>query len=468
MSHEIIKDGKTYYPVTSSQMNILQGEQVGPQYSNICMLFHLESQVDMNILEQAVNTALERMPTAGLRRHTFKDEKNPKKKEILQYFVNEPIQKATTMSFKSDEKMYKYLKKLSQKPFPKKSEDIPLYQVILINKADGKNALYCKMHHFINDAYGLMLFASDVLEIYKAMLNGTQLPEAPTPALPAFEDQWNYLGSKKESRDKEYWDNFWDSHELPQFATLNDYKNDKQRVPDQKYGNYFNIFHTKSDYIALPFKKSFVDKVNEYAISNGISPQILFMLAIRTYVYKVSGHAQHQVLQTMNAQRSKKNAKTTGGTLVVGNLFYFDVKNSESFADACKYTSNMQIEYYKHWGIRTHLCKEHLDANIPQNQIFSKGWVRGWSPNMFTYQPYQIAADSDIKFRMERIPSGITAMSLYLTIMYMDNYSDDLMGCYEYSTYNLTEETIRTFHNYTIEFLERAIANPEKTLDELM
>lgn len=469
MSHEVIKDGKVYYPVTSSQMNILQGEGVGRAYSNINILFHFESDIDVKILEQAVNTALERMPTSRLRRHSFADEKNPKQKEILQYFSDEPIDKVSVMSFKSEKKMNKYLEKLSKKPFPKKCEDVCLYHIILINKPDGKTALYCKMHHFINDAYGIMIFAKDLLKIYKVMLNGGEMPKALDPALPAFEGQWDYFGSKKEAKAQEYWDNFWNTHDIPQFGTINSPEDDKQTLRDEKFGNQFNLFHKKAAYAAYPFKKELIDKINAYAAESNVSAQVLFLLAYRTYVYKMSGgRAEKQVLQTMNANRSKKNTKNTTGTLVSGYYFYFDVKNSETFAEACKYTSNMQLEYYKHCRIRNSLSNRNLSAHLPKEKIFYKGWIRSWTTNMFTYQPYQIDIDSDIKFRMERFSSGITAMTIYLTIMYMDNYTGDLMGCYDYSSYNYSEETIKKFHYYMVEFLERALDNPEKTLDELM
>ncbi len=471
MAYEIIKDGKTYYPVTLSQMNILQGEAVGKQYSNINILFHFESEVDMKVLEQAVNAALERMPTSRLRRHSFPDEKNPKQKEVLQYFSDEPLDKASVMSFKSDKKMRKYLEKLSKKPFPNKSEDVCLYQIILIHKADGGKALYCKTHHFINDAYGIMLFAKDVLKVYKAMLTGSEMPKALEPALPAFEDQWSYFGSQKEARAQEYWDNFWNTHEVPQFGTINAPEDDKQTLPDEKFGNQFNLFHKKARYSAYPFKKELVDKINAYALEHGVSSQVLFLLAYRTYVYKMSGgRAEKQVLQTMNANRSKKNAKNTTGTLVNGYYFYFDVKNSQTFAEACKHTSSMQMEYYKHCHIRNSLANRNLRVHLPKEKIFDKGWIRSWTSNMFTYQPYQIEIedDYDIKFRMERFSSGITAMSPYLTIMYMDNYTGDLMGCYDYSSYNYSEEAVKKFHYYMVDFLERALDNPEKTLDELM
>lgn len=470
MSYEIIKEGKNYYPITSSQLNIIQGEQVGAAYSNICILFHFDSEIDMKLMEQAVNAALERMPTARLRRHKFNDDKNIGQNATLQYFSDEPIDKASVMSFKSNEKMRKYLEKLSKKPFPKKSEDTCLYQMILINKADGGKALYCKMHHFINDAYGIMILAGDVLKIYKAMLTGGEMPKAPDPVLPAFEDQWSYFGSKNEAKAQAYWDEFWNTHELPQFGTINEPENDKQTLPDEKFGNQFHLLHKKAAYVAYPFKKDLVDKINEYAEANGVSPQVLFLLAYRTYVYKMSGgRAKNQVLQTMNANRSKKCAKNTSGTFVSGYLFYFDVANSETFADACKYTSNMQLEYYKYCRIRNVLGERNLKANMKINEnIFDKGWIRASTSNMFTYQPYTIDPSIDVKFHMERFSSGITAMSLYLTIMYMDNYSGDLMGCYDYSTYNLSEETVRKFHYWMVDFLERALANPEKTLDELM
>lgn len=468
MSHEIIKDGKTYYPVTTSQKDIIQGELVGKQYSNICMLFHFDTKIDADVMEKATNAALERMPTARLRKHNFKDEQNPKQIVTLQYFSDEPIEKVKRMSFKSEEKMKKYLAKYSKKPFPNNVQDVTLYELILIDLPEGKNALYCKMNHFINDAYGIMQLAKDVIGIYDAMIKGTEFPQAPTPALPAFEEQWSYEGSAGEAKDQAYWDEFWTTHELPQWTTLNDADKDIQRIPGKKYGNQFNVLHTKAEHVEYPFKKELVERVNKYAIENGVSAQVMFLLAYRSYLSRNAGNIENLVLQTMNANRSKKVSQRTGGTLVTGYMFYFDVKNSETFADACQYTSKKQLEYYKHCKIHCEKAEVKLDANIPPEEKFVKFNIRDWTTNMFTYQPYAVDLDTDVKFRMERFTSGITAMAVYLTIMYMDNYTGDLMGCYDYSTYTLSKEKIKDFHDFICSFLDKAVSNPNLTLAELM
>lgn len=468
MSHEIIKDSRTYYPLTTSQKDIIQGEECGKQYSNICILFTFDTKIDADVMEKAANVALERMPTARLRKHNFKDKKNPNQKVILQYFSDEPIEKVQRMSFKSEEKMRKYLAKISKKPFPNGVQDVTLYQLILIDLPDGKNSMYCKMNHFINDAYGIMVLAKDVIGIYDAMCKGTELPKAPTPVLPAFEEQWNNEGSSIEAKAQAYWDKFWTTHELPQWTTLNNAEDDILRIPGEKYGNQFNIFHLKAEHVEFPFKKELVDKVNKYAVENGVSSQAMFLLAYRTYLSRAGGNVENLVLQTMNANRSKRHSQNTGGTLVTGYMFYFDVKNSETFADACKYTSKMQLEYYKHCKIHCNKAEVKLDANIPPEQKFVKGFIRDWTTNMFTYQPYRVDVNTDIKFRMERFTAGITAMQVYLTVMYMDNYSGDLMGCYDYSTYTLNEEKIKKFHDFMCDFLDKGTSNPQKTLTELM
>ena len=468
MAYEIEKDGRTYYPLTISQKDIVMGEECGKAYSNICIVFTFDTKVDADVMEKAVNAALERMPTAKLRKHNFSDEQDPKKKVILQYFSDEPIPMAERMSFKSEEKMKKYLAKLSKKPFPNEVQDVALYQVIIIDLPDDKTALYCKMNHFINDAYGIMVLAKDAIGIYDAMTEGKEYPSAPTPALPAFEEQWSNEGSAIEARNQAYWDEFWRTHDIPNWATLNPADKDKMRVKgEEHYGNQFNIFHLKAKHVEYPFKKELVDKVNKYAADNGISAQAIFLLAYRCYLAKMSGN-ETMVIQTMNANRSKKAEKYTGGTLVTGYLFYFDVKNNASFAEACKHTSKAQLSYYKHCKIYGQKSNKVLDANIPKDQIFVNGNIRKWTTNMFTYQPYQIDLDTKVKFHMERLTSGLTAMQVYLTVMYMDNYSGDLMGCYDYATYTLDENKIKAFHDFICRFFENGVNNPNLTLAELM
>lgn len=469
MSHEIIKDGKTYYPLTMSQIDIVNGEDVGKQYPNICMLFYFDTEINADVMENAVNTALQRMPTASLRRHLFEDKTNYKGKSFLQYFTDEPVEKIQRMSFKSEAKMKKYFAKVSQKAFPNDGQDIPLYEVVLIDLPDGKNALYSKMHHFINDAYGIMMFAKDVLEVYEAMVKGAEIPAGPESVMPAFEDQWDYFESSGEEKAQEYWDNFWQSRETPRWVSINSPKESRTKVKGvDTYGNQFNVFHNKAGYIALPFKKELIEKVNNYSMEKGVSPQVMFLLAYRAYLSKMNNNEERILLQGINAQRNKKNTRNTGGSLVMGFYFYTDVRNNEKFDDACKHIFNNMLEHYKYGRIQGELAKRKLNAQIPMDQIFAKGCFRSFTSNMFTYQPHTIAADSDVKFHMERLTSGLAVMEVYLTIMAMDNYSGTLVGCYDYAAYSLDDDKIKEFHNFMSDFLDKGINNPEMTLLELM
>lgn len=469
MSYEIVRNGITYYPVTSALKNVLMGEKVGSSYSNLCMLFHLESEVDAGIMESAINTALERMPTVNIRRHYFKDKKNAKNVETMQYFSDEPIKLVKLMSFSDEKKMYKYLDKLSKKPFENKACDVPLYDVILITKPDGKYAIYCKMNHFIVDSYGFMMFGKEVIEIYDAMLCGKELPKPLAPVLPAYEEQWNYSGSKKEKKDNEYWDKFWETHPEPQFVSINSPKTDKLCIPGQRVGNQFNIFHIKSKHLSLIFKKELIDRVNKYAMETGVSPQALFLIALRCYLYSLCENEPEAILiNGTAAHRSKMAAKSTGGVLAGSCLLYMDVKGVYTFSEACQYTASQNMEYYKHARADVSAQDRNLVSKI--TSIFEKGWIKGYCANIFTYQPYFINAntETDIKFRIERIPGGISPMPVYLIIMPMDNYTGDMHANYEYVPYSVSEASIIACHEYMVKFLERALDNPEKTLNELM
>lgn len=469
MSHEIIKNGVTYYPLTSALKNVVAGEKVGIAYSNLCMLFHIETEIKADVMESAINAALERMPTINIRRHDFKDEQNPKNIITMQYFSDEPVKKARLMSFSNEKKMYKYLDKLSKKPFDNKGCDVPMYDIILISKPDGRHAIYCKINHFIVDSYGFMMFGKDVMEIYDAMLIGKELPPKLAPVLPAYEDQWNYVGSKNEKKDSEYWHKFWETHSEPQFISINDIKSDKLFIPGKKFGNQFHIFHTKTKHISLVLKKELVDRVNKYSLENGISSQILFLLAFRCYMYKLCDSEPEAILiNGTTANRSKVSAKNTGGVLAGACLSYMDVKSSETFSAACRYTANQHMEYYKH--ARADIGVQDGDIKAKILPIFEKGWVRGYSSNIFTYQPYFVNADTetDMKFRLERILGGVSPMPVYLIIMPMDNYTGNMYANYEYVPYAVSEASVNACHEYMVKFLERALDNPEKALSELM
>lgn len=458
-----------YYPLTQTNNLLLLAESLtGKIYNNLCILINFEQDdIDWTVMEAAINEAILRFPTTRLRRH---DVKEGEKNVVMQYFVEAPETKCVNVSFKSDKKMYKYINKFVKKPFPNDYQDCDLYKINLVKRANGRYSMLLCMYHLLADAYALIKFCEDVIDIYKALKNNTEMPKPFDPILPAYEKFWEYENDeKRNSADFEFWSNFWPSVPTPQYATINGYHDKYAYIPGKKYGNYLNIFNCKANQVNYRVPKELNDRIKDFASQNKISEKILYLTALRTWLSKQTEKTEEFALVDLIANRSKaSNTANTSGSFVSSLYFYLDAKNNMTFTEACKHLSSSQYKYLKHSRFNHGKVKELLEKEMHYDKIFDKGWVRGASAFLFTFQPYFVSERDDFKLSFERFTTGKSPIPMYITIMPTDTYTGEMNINYEYTTKNHTENNVAEFHSFLLRFLDKATSNPDLTLEELM
>lgn len=465
MSNSDIK----YYNLTQPNNLLLAAEALtGKIYNNLCVMLNFEQDdIDPTIMEAAINEAVLRFPTTRLRRH---DVKEGKTKVVKQYFVETPETKCVKLEFKSDKKMYKYINKFTKTPLPNDYQDCDLYKVNLIKRANGRYSLLVCMYHLIADAYALIMFAEDVVNVYKALKNNTEMPKPFDPILPAYEKFWEYENDEKRNNiDFEFWSKFWPSVPTPQYATINGYHDKYAYIPGKKYGNYLNIFNCKAAQSNHRIPKELNDRIKDFALQNEVPEKMLYFAALRTWLSKQTEKTEEFAIVDLLANRSKTHRTlNTSGSFVSSLYFYLDAKNSMTFKEACQYLKKSQYKYLKHSKFNHAKVKELLEQQMNYDKLFDKGWVRGASAFLFTYQPFFFSENNDFKMSIERFATGKSPIPLYMTIMPTDTYTGDMNINYEYTIKNHTAENVAEFHSFLLRFLDKAISNPDLTLEELM
>lgn len=445
----------TYYPLNQSQKLMFFQMTKCPckQIVNICTEVEFQEDIDQKVLMQALYLGIMRVPSASTRLHMTD------KTTTMQYFSDAAPEKIEYLDYtgKTTEQLENDYKVWNGTPFPNKQMDTQLYVLKLIKKPNGKYAVYGCYSHTIFDAYSIMTTMKEILGVYKALINHTAMPaDLPSP-LPAYEVDYKYQNSEKHEEDRKFFDEYIYDTE-PQYTHING-KDSKEFPQKTKYGKYYFTLKMPGDSIDLPIPRELNARITEYALANKISPQSVYLLAVRTFLSGVCDVEDVYMMNTV-ARRATIAQKRAGGTMINSVPLRFRFPNSITFADACKQVYETQCTVYRHANFDTN---EALDFS---NKKFNVPTLKTYHFMALTYQPFFVLDDSvPVVFR--RMPNGCETQGLYMSIM--PNSADGDMICnYAYQVGFTKPESIRKLHEFLLKFTDAAIKNPDKTLSEFI
>lgn len=442
------------YPLTMPQYLIHYQSKFVPKATYIGSVIDLLDEVDEKKLLQAMYLAIVRTPSASVR--ICMVDKKP-----MQYFSDASPEgvEIIDMTDKTDDECSALFEKWSRTPFPNKGFDTQLYNLKLIRRSNGRHSIFLRVSHYIFDAYSLMALIKYISDVYGAINAEKPLPKEPYSPLAAYEADFKYMQSERRENDRKWWLEKQFATE-PQFTTMRglgapEFKQGGPRMGMNTPKPFF--FKTLHENLRIPAEK--VEKFQNAALEWKVSPQSLYLLAIRTYLGAVCDTEDVTVLNTV-ARRATLTQKRAGGTMVNGVPFRTIISNDSSFREACDELYRAQLELYRYANISTGEL-----LGIMRNR-FNVPSGAGYHTISFTFQPYFNAGDDGFRYRFTRINNGVSAMPLYLSIMPFDG-SGDLWANYEYQTHYNSPELIGKFHKFMLEFLDRGIDEPEMTIKSL-
>ena len=443
------------YPLTSPQQMLFLSQKYSYKKSivDICTMLHFEAEIDQNLMLQAINLAMLRNKSASIRLRK-------EGKAIKQYFSDKDSEPIIVMDYtgKEEKELEADIDLWSRTPFPNNSMDTQLYSVRLIKKPDGFYAVYYCVSHLAFDAYALMATASDMLDIYVALRD--QLPIAPSKADPikCFQDEWDYHKTEKYQKEIAFWRDEVFAEE-PQYTSINGL-NCSHHIKNKKYGVTLKLWQISARHENHRIPATLVNRVNDLAKSLRVSPQCLYLLALRSYLSKENGSVEDVTIFNTVARRATLLQKKVGGTRVQGIPFRMKFSNSITIEEACEEMYSLQIKYYSHSNIGAteilnEISKKH---NVPD--------CRGYHTMSVTYQPYFVAGKSGIPFHLTTYSTGANTMPVYLTIMALDK-SGDLNCNYDYIIKFVRDGVPKAIHEHLLKSLEAMCDNPKIKLDDL-
>ena len=315
-----------FYDLTNPQKSIWYTEQFfqGSCVNNLCGTVAIDQVVNFDILKKAIYKFVE--DNDSFRINLFYDENG----EVKQKFTDFKPFDIELIDLKNEEELIELENNMVDIPFSILNSYLHNFKMYRL--PNGKGGFILTAHHLICDACTAGLVASKTINIYSSLLENEEISEPTTSYINYINSEEEYLSSNKFEKDKEYWNNVFES--IPEIGIIPSIKQDDPNV-------------CRASRKSFIFSKDQVEKLNDFCSSNKISAFNFFMAIYAIYVGKVSGFDDF-VLGTPILNRSTFVEKNTPGMFISTVPFRFDMKGDISFIDFAKKISFDCLGMFRH------------------------------------------------------------------------------------------------------------------------
>lgn len=410
----------TYYKLTNAQENIYEVEKSLLTCDNTCNILTVSikfnSNLDYSKLEKTLNKLIELNDSFRI--------KLSKQNEIMQQYIEEyTYKKIDLIEFINMQELEDYIDNYKKQP-------MDIYKNLFefhILKCDGATYVLYKVHHIINDAWGITQVAEQIKEIY---------PLIDTPEIVDIK-KIEYINSIQKS---------------DEYKTTNRYNNDflfwQEYVKNLSIERIFNKdisdIDAKRRIFVIDDEKR--NRIKEFCSSNKITEYTFFIAVISIYFQKIF-NIQNLNIGTPFLNRNKQELGCIG--LFVTNLpLNVRTENIKTFVELCNEINSNNFKIFKHSKFPyIDIQKEFAKINSNSNMF-----EIGFSYQINTLQN-QLDGDSG---KTEWYFSNKQNNSLTIHISNMD---DEENIFYDYVTSVFNTDEIENMHNIIMHIAEQVIIN---------
>lgn len=444
---------KELYELSEGQQIVADSQKYikHKEVMNIALEIQIDEDIDVETLLKATKETILRNPS-NRTRIINKDE------HFYQYFSNDEIEDIELIVFDSEDNYDDFIDSFAKTPFENDGIDSKLYRVSIIKKPNGRIAICGCFSHLIYDAYSSAMFFKETFNNYHLILENKTLSKISVSPFEIYEAHKKYLNSKKHELDRLFYDNFYKTE--PQFTILSG-KKSKCFMKNKRSGlREVMVDPTyKGETLVIPISNDFRDTVYQYSNINRVTPQILYLLACRTYLALKCNTNDVTISNTIN-KRSTIIEQKAGGTMADCILFRTVFDNDISFKEGISKCYSTIIEQYKH---------SYFDSSevggIFENR-FGISPMEKYDSTIFTFQP-AIKLDDSMKYSLKRLPNGREWVSCYINVLPC-NSDNEYVVDYSYMSKLVSEDTIRDYHDFMINFIKEGIANDSAKISDII
>ena len=418
---------------------------------NIISSITLSEDVDFELMEKAYNLVVERYDC--LRIKFFKQ-----KGELKQYFLEKkPYKKISVVKYETKEKFDAFLKKYKKHAI--KYLNGTVIEPHFIKTHDGKNMILLKVCHLVLDVYGIFVIFKDLLDVYNALKNGTELP--PRPA--KFEDvikrdiERNYNESRQTKHEDFFKDMLSDKPE-PYYTGIHGPDNkiwQKKLKTNHRGMKMFFIKNDTKTYIHT-IQPELTERVIEYCRQNQISPANFFFYTCTLTAAILNDKTKNTLPLSLCNCRITPNEKSCAGTKVQSIACYTRYSYKRTFEENVKRFASSQAKVYMHMDFPDIKFESML------HHAYRSSFLETYYSIAFSFVPFEVP--EGVTFDV--YSNGKGALPAYL-IQLFDTKTNSIRMGYDVHTKTTSEEHVARFHEMYKHVLNQVLENPQIQLRDI-
>lgn len=418
---------------------------------NILSSISLSEDIDFDVMKDAFNLVVERNDC--LRIKFFK-----KDKQLKQYFGEaKPLTQIPILKFETKEQQAKFIDKYKKTAIKfLKGKVIEPY---FIKTYDNKNMILLKVCHLVLDIYGLNVIYKDLMEVYYALKNGTELPPCPGSYEEVVKkDIERKYNDRLVNTNTEFFTNLLNDNPEPYYTGIHGPNNKIWQKKLSKNHRGMQMFFINNDTEGYCHKidSDLVTRIMAYCKENTCSPADVLLYTCSLTASKLNNDRKHVLPLNLCNCRASAIDKKAAGTKVQSIACYMKFDYNETFEKSIKDFSIYQTKLYRHVNF------EDRDFEALLHKTYRSSWLETYYSLTFSFIP--MIMPEGVEFMI--YSNGKGALPAYLAQLY-DVKNNEITMAYDVQSKITSERDVADFHNMYLNVLKQVMDNPQVKLGDI-
>ena len=452
----------TLYDLIPSQqsMYLMFKYTFSKQIVQIPTSFSIDKDIDFELLTKALNIEFER--NDSLRLKFVKVEKT-----IKQYFLPSlRMNKVPCKYFRNAEEQEKFFSEDAKKPV--RFDKGVNFRIYFYKNADGSNGIYFNVSHMIMDAMGSIIFYADLIKVYRALKDGTELPKPMASYEEYIQQEHERLkNTKKTAKHENFYREYFAKGGEPIYAGVHgpaflEKQRIKKKNPDLRVPAAYNPLLDKCDFITSHIGTDDAAKIWSFCKERKIAPESLFMLGLRTHCSAINYRTDDVFMMATCSKRATVKEKNMSGCLAQPIQVRTLIPETATFEEGLNEYTAVRTNLYRHSEY------PYITARDMSREMYNYSLIQGPACMMFSWIPVPIDAGTiGFKFDFKTYDLGRYFTPLY-AICSPDPKDKGINLNYMYRIKLSKKEDIEALHRNAMKVIMAGIDNPQITIKELL